>query len=83
MQPIIETILTDQLRWFGHEMIDDKKTTSNKFLDLKVKGPRERLHTSWLKYINSILKVTGTSMKDIVKRALHSNSIAWRRFLAS
>ena len=42
MQPIIETILTDQLIWFGHEMIDDKKTTSNKFLDLKVKGPREK-----------------------------------------
>ena len=34
---IIETIVTDQLRWSGHVMRRDEKTTPEKILDLKVK----------------------------------------------
>ena len=58
IKPIIETIQTDQLRWFGHVMRRDEKTTAKKVLYLKVKGkrPRGRPRTSWLKYIDNILK---------------------------
>ena len=43
----------------------DEKTTENKVLDLKVKGirPRGRPRTSWLKYIDNILKERGTNLK--------------------
>ena len=53
IKPIIETIQTDQLRWFGHVMRRDEKTRAKKVLHLKVKGkrPRGRPRTSWLKYI--------------------------------
>ena len=37
IKPIIETIQTDQLIWFGHVMRRDEKTTAKKVLDLKVK----------------------------------------------
>ena len=40
IKPIIETIQTDQLRWFGHVMRRDEKTTAKKVLDVKVKGNR-------------------------------------------
>ena len=58
IKPIIETIQTDQLRWFGNVMRLDEKTTAKKVLHLKVKGkkPRGRPRTSWLKYIDNILK---------------------------
>ena len=58
IKPIIETIQTYQLRWFGHVMRRDEETTAKKVLDLKVKGkiPRGRPRTSWLKNIDNILK---------------------------
>ena len=58
IKPIIETIQTDQLRWFGHVMRRDEETTAKKVLNLKVKGkrPRGRPRTSWIKYIDNILK---------------------------
>ena len=58
IKPIIDTIQIDQLRWFGHVMRRDEKTTAKKVLDLKVKGKRTRgrPRTSWLNYIDSILK---------------------------
>ena len=53
IKPIIETIQTDLLRWFGHVMRRDEKTTAKKVLDLNINGkiPRERPRTSWLKKI--------------------------------
>ena len=55
IKPIIETIQTDQLRWFGHVMRRDEETTAKKVLNLKVKGkrPRGRPRTSWIKYIDN------------------------------
>ena len=67
IKPIIETIQTDQLRWFVHVMSRDEKTTAKRVLDVKVKGkrPRGRPRTSWLKYINNILKERGTNLKEV------------------
>ncbi len=47
-KPIIETIQTYQLRWFGHAMIRYEKTTAKKVICLTVKGktPRWRPRTS-------------------------------------
>ena len=42
IKPIIETIQTDQLRWFGHVMRRDEETMAKKVLDLKVKGKRAK-----------------------------------------
>ena len=58
IKPIIETIQTDQLRWFGHVMRRDEETTAKKVSDLKEKGkiPRGRPRTSWLNNIDNILK---------------------------
>ena len=42
IKPIIETIQTDQLRWFGHVMRRDEKATAKTVLDVKVKGKRPR-----------------------------------------
>ena len=83
IKPIIETVQPDQLRWFGHVMIRDEETTAKKVLDLKVKGkrPRGRPRTSWIKYIDNILKETGTKLKEVEVRGLHLNRIAWRKFL--
>ena len=70
IKPIIETIQTDQLRWFGHMMRRDEKTTAKKVLHLKVKGkrPRGRPRTSWLKYIHNILKERGMNLKEVEYR---------------
>ena len=67
IKPIIGIIQTDQLRWFGHVMRRDEKTTAKKVLHLKVKGkmPRGRPRTSWLKYIDNILKERGTNLKEV------------------
>ena len=80
IKPIIQT---DQLRWFGHVMRRDEETTAKKILDLNVKEkmPRGRPRTSWLKYIDNILKERGTSLKEVEGRGLHLNRIAWRKFL--
>ena len=51
IKPIIETMHTDQLRWFVEVMRRDEKTKANKVLDLKVKRKRPRPRTFWLKYI--------------------------------
>ena len=45
-KPIIETIQTDQLKWFGHVMRRDEKTTAKKVLDLKVTWKRPRGRTA-------------------------------------
>ena len=85
IKPIIETIQTDQLRWFDHVMRRDEETTAKKVLDLKVKGkrPRGRLRTSWLNYIDNILKERGTNLKEVEARGLHLERIAWRTFLTN
>ena len=63
----------------------DEKTTAKKVLDLKVKvkgkRPRGRPRTSWLKYIDNILKKRGTNLKDVEDRGLHLNIIAWGNVL--
>ena len=84
IKPIIETIQTDQLRWFGHVMRRDEETTAKKVLYLKVKRkrPRGRPRTSWLKYIDNILKERGTNLKEVETRGLHLDRTAWRKFLA-
>ena len=84
IKPIIETIQTDQLRWFGHVMRRDEETTAKKVLNLKVKGkrPRGRPRTSWIKYIDNILKERGTTLKEVETRGIHLDRTAWRTFLA-
>ena len=42
INPIIETIQTDQLRWFGQVMRQDEKTMTKKVLDLKLEEKRPR-----------------------------------------
>ena len=42
IKPIIETIQTDQLRWFGHVMRRDETTAAMEVLYLKVKWRRPR-----------------------------------------
>ena len=83
IKPIIDTIQTDQIRWFGHVMRRDEKTTAKNVLDIKVKWkrPRGRHRISWLKYIDNILKVTGTNLKEVEDRGLQLNRIAWRKCL--
>ena len=51
----------------------DEKTTAKKVLDLKVKGkrPRGRPQTSWLKYIDTILKERGTNLMKEVEDKWH------------
>ena len=82
-KPIIETIQTDQLRWFGHVMRRDDES-ANKVLELKVKGkiPRGRPRTSWIKYIDNIIKERGTTLKEVEGRGIHLDITAWRKFLA-
>ena len=58
----------------------DEKTTTEKFLDLKVKVKRHR-GTSWLKYIDNIVKERRTNPKEVGDRGLHLNRIGWRKFL--
>ena len=84
IKPIIETIQTDQLRWFGHVMRRDEETTAKKVLNLKVKGKRHRgrPRTSWIKYIDNILKERGTTLKEVEHRGIHLDRTAWRTFLA-
>ena len=43
IKPIIGTIQTDQLRWFGHVMRRDETTTAMGILHLKVKWRRPRM----------------------------------------
>ena len=83
IKPIIETIQTGQLWWFGHVMERDEKTTAKKVLDLKVKGkrPRGRPRTSLLKYIDNILKERGMNLKEVEERCLDLNIISWWKCL--
>ena len=62
----------------------DEETTAKKVLDLKVKGkqPRGRPRTSWIKYIDNILKERGTTLKEVETRGIHLDRTAWRTFLA-
>ena len=50
----------------------DEETTAKKVLDLKVKGkrPRGRPRSSWIKYIDNILKERGTTLRDVEEKAL-------------
>ena len=84
IKPIIETIQTYQLRWFDHVMRRDEETTAKKVLDLKVKEKRHRgrRRTSWIKYIDNIIKKRGTTLQEDEGRGSHLDSIAWRKFLA-
>ena len=76
IKPIIETIQTDRLRWFGHVMRRDEKTTAKKVLHLKVKRPRGRQRTSCLKYIDNILKERGAHLKEVEYRVRQQNRLA-------
>ncbi len=78
IKPIIETIQTDQLIWFGHVMRRDENTTVKKVLDLKGRT-RGRPRTSWLKYIDNIQKERGTNLKEVESRGLHLSRIVWRK----
>ena len=61
------------------------KTTVKKVLHLHLKGkmPRGRPRTSWLMYIDNILKERGTNLKVVEYRGIHLNRIAWRTFLTN
>ena len=79
--PIInKTIQTHQLRWFGLVMRRDGITTK-KALDIKVNGekPRGRPRTSWLKFIENILKERVTNLEEV--ESIPLNIIAWRKCL--
>ena len=79
IKPIIETIQTDQLRWFGRVMRRENYGKESNRSKSKRKRPRGRPRTSWLKYIDNILKERGTNLKEVEDRGLHLNRIAWRK----
>ena len=64
-------------------MTRDEKNTTKKVLDPKGEGRthRGRPRTSWLKYLNSVLKERGTNLKYVEDGGLHLNIVVKRKVL--
>ena len=80
VKPIIESIETKQLKWYGHVKRMGKERIPRKCLEVRMEGKRSRgrPRTSWMENINNHVRKRNKTLKEADK--LTADRKEWRKF---
>ena len=80
IKPILDVIREGKFRWLGHALRREPPSIIHEVVNYKVKmkRPRGRPRTTWLKSMDNLLKEKGFCMKDVMSQNLYQDRRAWR-----
>ena len=85
VRPLLEEIVRNKLRWFGHVKRMDTEKKPRKFLEWLPlsKRPTGRTRRRWIEGVETALKRRGTSLREIEENKIYERREDWRGLVKS